>query len=86
MTVHKHMLCDTSIEWFGKACPGDVVKYVEERGSPDEVDAGIAVEDVSHEPAEFLSEICEHQGGRQEHVPACISAGLYQDRRYCRVR
>lgn len=43
------MLYDTEIKWCRKVYPGSVVKHDE-----DEVDAAIAVEDVSHKLVEFL--------------------------------
>lgn len=53
--AHKRMLYDTETKWFGKVCPGGVVKHDQEKGPPDEVDAGIAVADMGHKPVVFLS-------------------------------
>lgn len=66
-TSHKQMLYDISIKWYGNVYPGDVIKYDQERGPPDEVDAGIAVEDMSHELVGFLSGMfCGSQFGGQQ--------------------
>lgn len=54
VAAHERMLYDTGVKWFGKAYPGGVVKHDQERGPPDEVDAGILVEDMGHELVGFL--------------------------------
>lgn len=51
--VHICMLYDTSIQWLGKVYR--CCKIVSGEGSPDEVEAGMAIEGMIHEPMEFLN-------------------------------
>lgn len=56
-TAHTRILYGTSIEYFGKMYPAGVLKHGQERGLPDPVDAGIMVEEMSHEPMGSMSRI-----------------------------